>query len=292
MTWSDIFERYAGSLEPIATGCPPTGSPRHPVKALLFDVYGTLFISASGDLGGIRDTGAADDDNGARESGKLLSALATEYGSTLSPQKLLKAFIRGVENEHQKLKNQGMDYPEVQVDKIWKKIIGFEDIQQARRFALSFELIINPVHPMPHSGRMLARVHGSGIKTGIISNAQFYTPLMFEYYFGRRPENMGFDPALLVYSYREGRAKPSPVLFGKAVERLSECGIPPENVLFIGNDMLNDIFPAQAIGFQTALFAGDKRSLRLHRDNPCCRDTAPDLVITDLSQLPDMAEIR
>ncbi len=291
MTWSDIFKRYAGTLEPIATGFTPSGSPRHPVKALLFDVYGTLFVSASGDLGGIRDTGAADNGNDARESGKRLSALASEHGSTLSPQKLLKAFIRGVENEHQNLKKRGMDYPEVQVDRIWKKIIGFEDIEQARRFALSFELIINPVHPMPHAGRMLARVHGSGVKTGIISNAQFYTPLMFEYFFGRRPENMGFDPALLVYSYREGPSKPSPVLFGKAAGKLSENGIRPENVLFVGNDMLNDILPARAIGFQTALFAGDKRSLRLRRDNPCCRDIIPDMVITDLSQLPAMAGI-
>jgi len=51
--------------------------------------------------------------------------------------------------------------------------------------------------------------------------------------------------------------------------------------------MLNDIYPAQKVGFQTALFAGDKRSLRLRNDDPRCKNLKPDLVITDLIQLLD-----
>jgi putative hydrolase of the HAD superfamily len=49
--------------------------------------------------------------------------------------------------------------------------------------------------------------------------------------------------------------------------------------------MLNDIFPAKITGFQTALFAGDKRSLRRRTDDPRCRNLKPDLVVTDLGQL-------
>jgi putative hydrolase of the HAD superfamily len=49
--------------------------------------------------------------------------------------------------------------------------------------------------------------------------------------------------------------------------------------------MLNDMLPAYAEGFQTALFAGDKRSLRLREDDPRCKNLSPDLVITDLRQL-------
>jgi len=49
--------------------------------------------------------------------------------------------------------------------------------------------------------------------------------------------------------------------------------------------MLNDIYPANAIGFQTALFAGDQRSLRLRTDDPRCVNLKPDLVLTDLAQL-------
>jgi putative hydrolase of the HAD superfamily len=51
--------------------------------------------------------------------------------------------------------------------------------------------------------------------------------------------------------------------------------------------MLNDIYPAKNAGFNTALFAGDARSLRLRKDIPECKTLSADLVITDLIQLLD-----
>jgi len=96
---------------------------------------------------------------------------------------------------------------------------------------------------------------------------------------------LGFDPGLVFYSYQFEVAKPSPVLFRKAAETLKAKGIQPSDVLYLGNDMLNDIYPAKAIGFQTALFAGDKRSLRLRAGDSRCKKLTPDLVITDLIQL-------
>ena len=38
-------------MHPISTGLCPMGGIKKPIDALLFDVYGTLFISASGDIG-------------------------------------------------------------------------------------------------------------------------------------------------------------------------------------------------------------------------------------------------
>ena len=61
--------------------------------------------------------------------------------------------------------------------------------------------------------------------------------------------------------------------------------IPKDSVLYVGNDMLNDIFPAQKEGFKTGLFAGDVRSLRLRSDEPVCENLSADIVITDLVQL-------
>ncbi len=290
MSWNDIFDRYTVPLAALPTGLSPSGKPAHLVKAVLFDVYGTLFISASGDLGGIRDDGfISNGDNNLPESRKALVTLMTDLELDLSPEKLLRAYARTIENEYHRLKEQGRKYPEVQIDRIWKKILGLEDLTRARQFALGFELIINPVYPMPHAGTVINKVREAGLKIGIISNAQFYTPLLFEHFCGRRPENMGFDRNLLLYSYQMGHAKPSPLLFDIAAEKLLSYGISPDNTLFMGNDMRNDIFPAHRKGFQTALFAGDKRSLRLRQDDPGCRNIKPDLVITDLLQLPEMA---
>jgi putative hydrolase of the HAD superfamily len=49
--------------------------------------------------------------------------------------------------------------------------------------------------------------------------------------------------------------------------------------------MRNDIWPAQETGLKTALFAGDRLSLRRREDDPDCRKTKPDLEITHLEQL-------
>jgi putative hydrolase of the HAD superfamily len=75
------------------------------------------------------------------------------------------------------------------------------------------------------------------------------------------------------------------VPFKKAAAALSAMGLKPAASLYVGNDMLNDIYPAKQLGFQTALFAGDTRSLRLRPDDPRCANLSADLVLTELSQL-------
>lgn len=279
MGFHEIFDRYITPLEPVETGLTPSGTPRFPINALLFDIYGTLFISASGDIGLSADS---------PQIRKALSFLTAEYELAIPAQTLLDAYRCTIDKEHRRLKSLGNDYPEVQIDQIWQHILGIKDIHQARKFALSFELIVNPVFPMPHLIEMLHQITKTDIKTGIISNAQFYTPMLFRYFCGNKPENIGFDPHLLFYSCKMAHAKPSPLMFEAAEKQLSSYGIHPRNTLFIGNDMLNDIRPAHAHNFQTALFAGDKRSLRLRLDDSTCRGMQPDLVITDLLQLPAM----
>jgi putative hydrolase of the HAD superfamily len=123
---------------------------------------------------------------------------------------------------------------------------------------------------------------------GLISNAQFFTPLLFDAFFGKSPEELGFDPRLLCYSFEAGEAKPSPALFKMAVDGLKSRGISPDAALFVGNDMLNDIYGAAAAGFKTARFAGDPRSLRLRKGNPLTAKLLPQGVIRGLSDIPAM----
>ncbi|MGA0334565.1 MAG: HAD family hydrolase [Kiritimatiellia bacterium] len=78
-------------------------------------------------------------------------------------------------------------------------------------------------------------------------------------------------------------AKPSLRLYQNLLEKLKE--IKPEECLFVGNDMLNDVMPAQRVGMRTALFAGDRRSLRLRSGDSRVQGVEPDLVLTHLNQL-------
>ena len=125
---------------------------------------------------------------------------------------------------------------------------------------------------------------------GIVSNAQFYTPYLFNWFLDSIPEDLGFTSDLIFYSYKSGHAKPSPLMFEAAAKNLRNMDISAHSVLYIGNDMLNDIYPAKLVGFKTALFAGDARSLRLRENHPKCQNLSADLVITDLVQILELLQ--
>ncbi len=167
------------------------------------------------------------------------------------------------------------------------RVLENDDLESVRAFAVTFELIANPVYPMPNLEKMLSVCQKSNVLMGIISNAQFYTPYLFNWFLGSTPEDLGFHPDLILYSYKFGYAKPSTFMFQVAAERLKDMDISVRSALYIGNDMLNDIYPAKKAGFKTGLFAGDARSLRLRKNDPKCKDLSVDLVITDLVQLLD-----
>ena len=116
---------------------------------------------------------------------------------------------------------------------------------------------------------MLQFIQERGLTMSIISNAQFYTELLFEAWADRSVASLNFSPACNVWSYQELIAKPSTQLYSIAANRLfQQHAIHPAEVLYVGNDMRNDIWPAQKIGFKTALFAGDERSLRRRENDP------------------------
>jgi len=276
MVYKDLIREYITPLQPVPTNLEPAGHLRAPVKAVLFDIYGTLFISRSGEIRiAKRDA----------QTSAQLEYLIQDYDYQGSAEELIASFFQVIQTRREALRQQGLDYPEVQIDEIWHQVLGTSDIEDARRFAVEFEMIVNPSYPMPNLAGTLSAFKQSRLIMGIVSNAQFFTPILFKTFLGDFPENIGVEAKLVLYSYQHRVAKPSQRLFQLAAERLQSFGITPEDALYVGNDMLNDIMPASAEGFQTALFAGDKRSLRLRGDDPRCNGLSPDLIITDLCQL-------
>ena len=273
-----MISEYITPVSPVPTSLASSGKLEEKIEGILFDVYGTLFISRSGDIGMAKKT-----------SPKMekLENLLQQYGIKKNPQSVLNRFYAAIENQHELLKKKGVDFPEVEIDQIWMRVLETNDIERVRAFAVTFELIANPVYPMPNLETMLSVCRDSNIVMGIISNAQFYTPYLFNWFLGSPPEDLGFHPDLILYSYEFGYAKPSTFMFQVAAERLKHMDMPLRSALYIGNDMLNDIYPAKQAGFKTALFAGDERSLRLRKNDPKCKDLSADLVITDLVQLLD-----
>lgn len=277
MLAEDVRPRYR-PLRPIPTGQTPSGHLSEPVLAVLFDVYGTLFVSGVGDIGTAEQP---------QDPSEGVPEVLSHYGLDRSEDDILAALHAAIEADHRRRKASGNPYPEVDILTIWRQVLGrtLPPESSLDAFARDYEAAANPVWPMPHAAETIAALVRRNILLGIVSNAQFFTPPLFRWFFGKPLVPLGFDSRLIYFSYRHGIAKPSRAPFRWAARRLTERGISPKSALFVGNDMRNDILPAAKTGFATALFAGDARSLRLRKDDPACAGIRPDLVVTDLMQL-------
>ena len=280
-----LIRNLCHPLEPHPTGYPlkmKTGT----MRAVIFDVYGTLFVSAAGDVG---PDSAEDDEQAFRhalaDGGWDPAVLSDE----VSGVRLLRQEIAWVQEQK---RQRGIEYPEINILQVWQRVLGLLQLESGeaqglRRLAVSYECRVNPTWPGPGMQETLQGLRERGVVLGILSNAQFYTPLIFEALMGLSPVQLGFEPDLCLWSFQEGEGKPSPNLFPRLQARLQRHAIAENKVIYVGNDMLKDIWSAATAGFQTALYCGDKRSLRLRQDDVRVRGLNPDLVIDDLRQLLD-----
>ena len=115
--------------------------------------------------------------------------------------------------------------------------------------ALEYEVRVNPVWPMPGLVDCLDQLRDRSMQLGLVTNAQFFTPEIFPALLGRTLEELGFHAGLQWYSYRYGRAKPDLWLFEQARAGLSRSGVAASEVLYVGNDVLNDVCPPAASAF-------------------------------------------
>ena len=246
------------------------------VRGVLLDVYGTLLISAAGDIG----AGAA-----SRETRAAAMAAALDDAGLAQKAPGASEVVEGLEAAtraaNATARARGVVHPEVEVRELWRRLLPGAGNAALARAAVSYECRINPVWPMPGAADAVAALQARG-PVGIVSNAQFYTPFVLATLL---PE-LRIDPRLAVWSFARREAKPSARLFADAAARMAlHCRLQPREIVMVGNDVRNDLLGARAAGIRTALFAGDARSLRLRRDDPRCHAVHPDLVLTHLSQL-------
>lgn len=276
-------------LAPEPTGLPPCIERLDGVRAVLFDVYGTLVISGCGDIGltAVRTERAHAHRDPFRQA---LASIGIDPGSLPAGWDGAAALTAGIGDSHRRSRSRGVEHPEVDLLAIWDELlIGLgiaADRSDLRRLAVEYECRVNPVWPMPALLEVIETLAARRLVLGIVSNAQFYTPLMLTAFLGRDLDAAGFDPRCCAWSYRHLVAKPSTQVYEPALAALRRHhAIAPAQTLYIGNDVRNDIRPASRLGCRTALFAGDARSLRLRQDDTGLRGVVPDRVLTALPQI-------
>ena len=281
----DIIQQNSHPLDPKPTEVEPALPELDGIKAVLFDVYGTLFISASGDIsltsGASRGSAA---EEACREAGLTITAGMGDQ--------VVAALHAEIKRQHAASEHE---FPEVDIYEVWQKTL--ESLQgegaidreldafAIERLAIEYETRVNPVWPMPGLAECLSAIRAAGLAMGIVSNAQAFTRDLFPALGGGDLDALGFDAALCEWSYQSRHAKPSTSMYQQVAQVLQERGIEPAGVLYVGNDMRNDVAPAAAVGFRTVLFAGDARSLRLREGDPLVAGVEATAVVTDLRQI-------
>ena len=209
-------------------------------RAVIFDIYGTLLIAPHG---GVRIDLFAD---------PVLREILRNRGFNppISPSGDLHAAVL---RHHSAA---GVDFPEVDLRILWREVLNLEAGTDTTSLVEEIEEAWHPSLPMPGAEQTVGHLARSGLSLGLLSNAQCNTLA-----------SLGgvadlFAPELSVLSYQHGLAKPAPELFKILIERLAGHGITPAEAIFVGNDPLQDIVPAAAAGFQTALFTGHPDSIR------------------------------
>jgi len=275
------------------------------VRAVLWDVYGTF---SGVDLGDMEQSLQHEDRllAAARATVQEFSLQETlqRLDTSLPPETTLRdLYTQLIADSHLRSLAQGIEYPEVQIEQIWLALIqqclahGLSlpsdepPLYSAYRWAYFFESALQQMYLYPHAAQTVHLLKQSGIIQGIISNAQFYTPVHLRRMLRQaldRPDlqlQHFFLESLVLFSFEMGFSKPNIRTFERALEILSRQGITPPEILYIGNDMLNDIWPASRCGLRTMLFAYDPSQTTLRTDDPRCRDLKPDSVVTDMPQI-------
>tara|TARA_R100000027_G_scaffold34143_1_gene24972 strand:+ start:9814 stop:10689 length:876 start_codon:yes stop_codon:yes gene_type:complete len=282
-TFIDLIREQSAPLAPIATKLNPSTKPLKGIRHIAFDVYGTLFTSGVGDIG----------NSSSQHHGDAISTVLSAEGLTSLPSapELSKLYRSAIRNSQQESTDNGALRAEVEIREVWKEVlqhlnVDFQNFPASKiaEIALRFELAVNPVWPMPDLVPVLDLLAMQLAPYSIVSNAQFFTPLLFPALTGKSLSELHIQESTCIWSFEQREAKPSTRLFETLLERLHPTFKPAE-VLYVGNDMLNDISAAKAAGLRTALFAGDQRSLRLRTDHADCQNLQPDLTLTQLSDL-------
>jgi len=278
------------------------------VRAVIFDVYGTM----------VNYWRPGFEERGSREALLLeaFSGVAGRFGmgETLAamnpaetPAETLCGFYNGLlAVNRQKSAGGGDAPPEVRVEEIWSVIAlilkrnGYDaeavapwrgdPAGFARCLAYTYNFLSMGRELYPGVSDALKKLKDGNIALGILSDAQFYTPidltLMLRDQSGGRIVDYSelFDTDLTFLSCEYGFVKPSVTLYRRLFDALYEYHIVPNQTVVVGNDLAADIAPAAALGMRTALFCGDGATV-FGRD--AGGGAVPDIVFYDWAELPE-----
>jgi FMN phosphatase YigB (HAD superfamily) len=278
---------------------------RLPVRAVLWNVYGTLLTITGGELY-------------FEHPQKLLMDVALD--KTVQEFKMWGSMTRrpGQPGEylghlyaHQLALQRGVTtggekYPEVGAERVWEALIkkllqkdyrfdtGFYGAlnEFSRKVAYFFHTSLQGTACYAGAAEALKAVSAAGLRQGLLADAQCFTAVQLQRGLAEQDEEANLDelvpPGLRFLSADVRARKPSERLFRHALDELVDMGVSPGEVLHVGSRVPLDLVPARRLGMKIALFAGDRGSLQITPEQLKDPASRPDVLLTKLSQIADV----
>ena len=288
----------------------PSIKPLRGIKAVTWNVYGTLLRITDGDLlllpqQQLRMQVALEKtiqefnmwQSMSRKPGAPWEYLLSQYKDLFEEMQLTAPAKKG-------------DVGQVDSTRLWRKLISrleqkeyqydadvFGDADEyAEKVAYFFHSCLQGVAAMSKGAAVVKAVTEAGFAQGLLADAQSFTlvQLLRALHSPTKlrlpPVGRLFTPGCVVLSCDVGVRKPSRTLFATAVEAFSRIGLAPQEVLYVSNRLRDDLAMAKQVGLRTALFAGDKHSLQASAKELVQPDFKPDRLLTELTQIRNLLE--
>lgn len=279
------------------------------IKAVLFDVYGTLIASNVIDWEDLATPN--------KTANYVFKQVTDEFGFADSLKKinpgekpeetLRRLFFEKMNEERNKIKKRGIEVPEVDIEIVWKNIVetlikkgySYNKFYYGNLSEFGFKVAFFQAFSMetkifyPNTTETLRKLKKMGLKLGIVSNAQFFSIFDILRQLNQQTDkkinnlNELFEEKLIIFSFELNEAKPSTALIKKALAECKRKGIKEEEIIMVGNDLLKDIWVTKQASdkVKAILFAADRNGVKLRKDDKRCKGLKADAIITSMDQL-------
>lgn len=275
------------------------------VKAVLWNVYGTLLAIPMGELlfehpqafimGNALDRTV--------QEFKMWASMSRKPGQ---PADYLQSQYKQILTEQSSSTGGGERHPEVQCERVWETILKrlmqkdykfdasfYGSMNElSRKVAYFFHASLQGTACYDGAAAAVRHVSEAGLSQGLLADGQCFTTVQLQRGLTAQDTEAKLDEwltdGLLALSCDVRGKKPSERLFRRAVEQLHSRDIAMNEVLHVGSRIQQDVMPAKRLGMLTALFAGDKTSLQATPEQLKEPASRPDVLLTELDQLRDV----
>lgn len=157
-------------LAPIETEIVTRTTSVGPIQAVIFDIYGTLVVSGSGDVG------VADESDKANRIAEAFEAVGLPKPEDVA--EVAQQLRLTIQRSNESRKSDACPKPEVDIVDIWHQTldsigltVDAKSTELVVRLAAEYESRANPTWDMPGATQLLGGLAERGLKLGIVSNA-------------------------------------------------------------------------------------------------------------------------